>query len=334
MKHILLFRVHRQTNDEFKRILFRLWLGKQLTSGEICLLNDHEYTGIGPVKLYSTKREVHEENLKETRKLPGRKLKYTALDRFDHNKDHSYLEYKNGRSEDGKHLVALQEHKYEPSVELKFGMHVMLLSNLDIEKGLVNGSVGTVIAFKQHNEAELPRPSQFHDDQYHESDDRNERLVANSTLMFGTSHIMLRHEQLKRFINECSDAVWPIVEFDNGLTRCIHAICDVQELGDDEPYSLLSRTQLPLQAAYALTIHKAQDMTLGSVLVDVSRCFEPGQVYVALSRASTLGGLKVVGLKNGYAFPSGNPEVHEFLWEKFPELRPELDNRDEASEAE
>ncbi|KAI7237505.1 hypothetical protein KC330_g3147 [Hortaea werneckii] len=77
-----------------------------------------------------------------------------------------------------------------------------------------------------------------------------------------------------------------------------------------------------------------QGMTLESVLVDVSRCFEPGQVYVALSRASKLDGLKVVGLTNGYAFPSGNPDVHEFLWEKFPELRPELDNGDEASEAE
>ncbi|KAI6812394.1 hypothetical protein KC332_g3505 [Hortaea werneckii] len=334
MKHIFLFQVHRQTNDEFKRILFRLWLGKQLTSGEIRLLNDHEYTGIGPVKLYSTRNEVTEENLKEMRKLPERKIRYTALDRFDHNKDHTHLEYKGGRQENRKHLVGLQDHKYDPYVELKLGMRVMLLANLDVERGLVNGSVGTVIAFKRHDEAELPRPSQFHDDQYHESDDRNERLVANSILMFGTSHIILRHEQLKRFINECRSAEWPIVKFDNGLTRCIYAICDVQELGDDEPYSLLTRTQLPLQAAYALTIHKAQGLTLGSALVDVSRCFEPGQVYVALSRASTLEGLKVVGLPNGYAFPSGNAEVHEFLREKCPELRAELDDGNEASEAE
>ncbi|KAI7201098.1 hypothetical protein KC316_g4032 [Hortaea werneckii] len=205
-------------------------------------------------------------------------------------------------------------------------MRVMLLTNLEVEKGLVNGNVGTVIDFKRHDEAELPRPSQFHDDQYHEADDRNERLVADSTLMFGTSPIQFRHEQIKRFIDESRDAVWPIVRFDNGLTRCIHAICDIQKLGDDEPYSLLTSAQLPLQAAYALTIHKAQGMTLGSVLVDVSRCFEPGQVYVALSRASTLDGLKVVGLKNGYAFPSGNAEVHEFLWEKFPKLRTELED--------
>ncbi|KAI6889288.1 hypothetical protein KC360_g3492 [Hortaea werneckii] len=334
MKHIFLFKVHRQSNDEFRNILFRLWLGKQLTSGEIRLLTYHQFTGIAPIKLYSTRREVTEENLKEIRKLPGRKVTYTALDRFFHNPNHPYLSRKGETQRNGKHLLALLNHKYDPYVELKLGMRVMLLTNLDVERGLVNGSVGTVVNFKLHDEAELPRPSQYHDDQYHESDDRNERLVADSTLMFGSSPIQLRHEQIKGFINESSEAKWPIVKFDNGLTRCIHAICDIQKLGDDEPYSLLTRTQLPLQAAYALTIHKSQGMTLGSVLVDVSRCFEPGQVYVALSRASTLDGLKVVGLTNVYAFPSGNAEVHEFLWEKFSELRAELDEGEEASEAE
>ncbi|KAI6798523.1 hypothetical protein KC332_g15937 [Hortaea werneckii] len=334
MKHIFLFKVHRQNNDDFRDILFRLWLGKQLTSGEIRLLTDHNFTGIAPVKLYSTRREVTEENLKEIRKLPGRKVTYTALDEFLHNPDHLYLSRKGVTERNGKHLLALQNHKYDSYVELKLGMRVMLLTNLDVERGLVNGSVGTVVDFKLHDEAELLRPSQSHDDHYHEADDRNERLVADSTLMFGTSPIQFRREQIKGFIDESSEAKWPIVKFDNGLTRCIHAICDIQKLGDDEPYSLLTRTQLPLQAAYALTIHKSQGMTLGSVLVDVSRCFEPGQVYVALSRASTLEGLKVVGLTNGYAFPSGNAEVHEFLWEKFPELRAELDDGQKAFGAE
>ncbi|KAI7283948.1 hypothetical protein KC345_g2647 [Hortaea werneckii] len=318
MKHIFLFKVHRQNNDDFRNILFRLWLGKQLTSGEIRLLTDHNFTGIAP----------------EIRKLPGRKVTYTALDKFLHNPDHLYLSRKGVTERNGKHLLALQNHKYDSYVELKLGMRVMLLTNLDVERGLVNGSVGTVVDFKLHDEAELPRPSQSHDDQYHEADDRNERLVADSTLMFGTSPIQFRREQIKGFIDESSEAKWPIVKFGNGLTRCIHAICDIQKLGDDEPYSLLTRTQLPLQAAYALTIHKSQGMTLGSVLVDVSRCFEPGQVYVALSRASTLQGLKVVGLTNGYAFPSGNAEVHEFLWEKFPELRAQLDEAEDASKAE
>ena len=59
----------------------------------------------------------------------------------------------------------------------------------------------------------------------------------------------------------------------------------MNELGDDGPYSLLSRTQVPLVAAWAMTIHKSQEMTLSRVIVDLSRTLQKAQDYVALSRA-------------------------------------------------
>lgn len=56
-----------------------------------------------------------------------------------------------------------------------------------------------------------------------------------------------------------------------------------------------SFVQVPLRHAWAITAHKSQGMTLQYVDVDLSRCFEYGQAYVALSRAKQYENLKVTG---------------------------------------
>ncbi|MGZ5478515.1 MAG: AAA family ATPase [Candidatus Aminicenantales bacterium] len=56
--------------------------------------------------------------------------------------------------------------------------------------------------------------------------------------------------------------------------------------------SIGSFTQYPLRLAWAVTIHKSQGKTFDRVVVDIGRgAFAHGQVYVALSRCTSFGGL-------------------------------------------
>lgn len=62
--------------------------------------------------------------------------------------------------------------------------------------------------------------------------------------------------------------------------------------------------QFPLRLAWAITIHKSQGLTFEKAIIDAAQAFAPGQVYVALSRCTTLEGIvllsriPVTGLSN------------------------------------
>ncbi|XP_020297669.1 uncharacterized protein LOC109862139 [Pseudomyrmex gracilis] len=55
------------------------------------------------------------------------------------------------------------------------------------------------------------------------------------------------------------------------------------------------RKQFPLCLSYGITIHKSQGLSLQNAIMDVGNSvFSPGQIYVALSRVTSLEGLHVI----------------------------------------
>ena len=68
-------------------------------------------------------------------------------------------------------------------------------------------------------------------------------------------------------------------------------------------------TGMPLKLGWAATIHKSQGLTLARVKTDVSRCWEPGHAYVALSRATSM---LDVSLLRPYKKVLADPEALSF----------------------
>ena len=76
-----------------------------------------------------------------------------------------------------------------------------------------------------------------------------------------------------------------------------------------------SISQIPLRLAYAMTVHKSQGMSMDAAIMDLSKAFEYGQGYVALSRVRRLSGVHLTGL-NARAL-----EVHPEILKKDRDFR-------------
>jgi len=78
---------------------------------------------------------------------------------------------------------------------------------------------------------------------------------------------------------------------------------------EEDDKVVASISQFPLRLAWAITIHKSQGMSLDVAEIDLSKAFEYGMGYVALSRVRTLAGISLIGINEMSL--RVNPEVAE-----------------------
>lgn len=105
---------------------------------------------------------------------------------------------------------------------------------------------------------------------------------------------------------------YPIVLFLNGITMTIKE--HLYKI--DEDSDSIKKYQIPLMLSWAITIHKAQGMSLDFVRTDIgSSIFEYGQAYVVLSRIKSIDGLSLINVD--YSKIKAHPKILKYYSKLF-----------------
>ncbi|TFY61840.1 hypothetical protein EVJ58_g4258 [Rhodofomes roseus] len=263
-----LTKVFRQRDQEFVDMLNEMRYG-QLSQRSIerfkSLDREIEYEdGVAAAELFPLRQDVDRANATRMQSLDTQVQTYTATD--------------GGTLHDDQQREKMLNNFMVPrALSLKVGAQVMLIKNLD--ETLVNGSVGKIIKF-----ADAADPEALYDPSDKKTSGTHSKPISSA-----------KPSSKNGKEAKLTGQLMPVVDFllpGGGMRR--HMVMSESfkvELPNGEVQ--VSRTQLPLILAWAMSIHKSQGQTLERVKVDLAKVFEKGQAYVALSRATTLDGLEV-----------------------------------------
>ena len=222
-------------------------------------------------RLYTHNLNVNSINDKELAALEGEMMRFTATSTGD-----SKL------VETLKKTVRTQD-----DLVLKVGAKVMFIKN-NTELGVSNGTMGELIGFA----AVKIDDSKDSSDDLIEDDDENTESETNKTVKGKGKKAIKEKPKAKKPTTQ----KMPVVRLNSG--REVVAEPEEWIIEDETGDVLASYEQVPLCLAWAITIHKSQGMTLDAAEIDLSRTFELGQGYVALSRLKSLAGLQLLGMND------------------------------------
>ncbi|CAJ0606981.1 unnamed protein product [Cylicocyclus nassatus] len=220
-KTLLLEKVRRQDDTRFVDVLQQIRFGRCGTEACAALTetqkNNFSTSGIIPTRLCTHTADAAAVNNRCLEELEGPSKVFEA--------------------EDSQYIPDSIQCMVPKKLMLKLRTQVMLTKNIDLMRGLSNGSRGVVNKFSK------------------------------------TGYPIVK------FVSADEEVEVKPIRFAVRIPGCEEPAC---------------RRQLPLQLAWAISIHKSQGLTLDAVEVSLERVFAEGQSYVALSRARNLSSLRVL----------------------------------------
>ena len=224
-------------------------------------------------RLYTHNLNVNSINDKELAALDGEMMRFTATSTGD-----SKL------VETLKKTVRTQD-----DLVLKVGAKVMFIKN-NTELGVSNGTMGELIGFA----AVKINDDKDNNDDLIEDDSENAESDTDKSIKGKGKKTTKDKDKPK--VKKPTTQKMPVVRLNSGR----EVIAEPEEwiIEDETGDVLASYKQVPLCLAWAITIHKSQGMTLDAAEIDLSRTFELGQGYVALSRLKSLAGLQLLGMND------------------------------------
>ena len=143
----------------------------------------------------------------------------------------------------------------------------MLIKNLDVADGLVNGATGEILAIIQSNESS-PMPKAV-------------------IVKFDNNKIGRQARQASKI---------PLRNYRDGVPILPSEV--KQHSGSTETSPEITRIQIPLVLCWACTIHKIQGATLETVVISFKGLKTKGQAYVAISGATSLQGVCLLDFRS------------------------------------
>ena len=127
-------------------------------------------------------------------------------------------------------------------------------------------------------------------------------VLEELTLKKDAIVIFIKNNPEKGYLNGTTGVVMgfdndiPLVKTSEG--KIIRVVPEDWTIENDKAETIATISQTPLRLAWAITIHKSQGMTLDAAEIDLSKTFEVGQGYVALSRIRNIEGLRLMGFND------------------------------------